>query len=121
MKVLIVDDSFAIRVKLRVFLEDDGHEVYDAKSGSAGLQLLKENEEINIIVSDLNTEEMGGMTFIENARQLESFKETPIYIYTTETSKTLKQQAKDLGVREWMQNPLDFTKLLSVLKEKRVL
>ena len=37
------------------------------------------------------------------------------------TSKTLKPQAKDLGVREWMQNPLDFTKLLSVLKEKRVL
>ncbi|MDC0254954.1 response regulator [Bacteriovoracales bacterium] len=121
MKVLVVDDSLAIRVKLRVFLEDDGHEVYDAKSGSVGLQVLKENKEINIIVSDLNTEEMGGMTFIENARQLEAFKETPIYIYTTETSKTLKQQAKDLGVREWIQNPLDFKKLLSALKEKRVL
>ena len=121
MKVLIVDASFTVRVKLRIFLEDDGHEVYDVNDGFSGLQVLKENKEINIIISDLNTEEMGGMTFIENARQLEHFKETPIYIYTTETCKTLKQQAKDLGVREWMQRPLDFKKLLSVLKEKRVL
>ena len=56
MKVLIVDDSFAIRVKLRVFLEDDGHEVYDAKSGSAGLQLLKENEEISSILEEIGAE-----------------------------------------------------------------
>ena len=125
MKVLVVDDSFTVRVKLRIFLEDDGHEVYDVNDGFSGLQVLKENKEINAIVSDLNTEKMSGMTFIENARQLEGCKDTPIYIYTTETCKNLKQQAKDLGVREWMQKPIDFTKLLSALngflKEKRVI
>ena len=125
MKVLVVDDSFTVRVKLRIFLEDDGHEVYDVNDGFSGLQVLKENKEINAIVSDLNTEKMSGMTFIENARQLEGCKDTPIYIYTTETCKTLKQQAKDLGVKEWMQKPIDFTKLLTALngflKEKRVI
>mgnify|MGYP004748930971 CR=1 FL=1 len=40
-KILIIDDEKNIRLTLRDILEDDGHQVFDAESGEAGLKLLK--------------------------------------------------------------------------------
>ena len=59
--------------------------------------------------------EMDGMDFIKCARELEAFKETPILICTTEICKNLKTEAKKLGVKAWMQKPLQFSKILQVL------
>ena len=42
---------------------------------------------------------MDGMTFIEFVRKEETGKEVPIMIYSTELDKSLKEEAKKLGVK----------------------
>ena len=86
-----------------------------AESGISALEVLNSNKEIKLIISDLNMPEMDGMDFIKCARELEAFKETPILICTTEICKNLKTEAKKLGVKAWMQKPLQFSKILQVL------
>tara|TARA_B100000029_G_scaffold122803_1_gene116387 strand:- start:421 stop:798 length:378 start_codon:yes stop_codon:yes gene_type:complete len=116
MKVLIVDDSATCRIRVRTFLEENGYEIYEADSGISGLEVLKDNSEINFIFSDLNMPEMDGLNFIERARNLKEFNNTPVVICTTEVCEIMKGKAKELGVKAWMQKPLKLSNMLGVLK-----
>ena len=115
MKILVVDDSETVRISFKNFLEGHDFKVYEADSGLSALEVLKNNNEIKIIVSDLNMPEMDGMEFIEHARKIKEFTDTPVLICTTEVCDNLKMRAKNLGVRAWMQKPVKLPKILGIL------
>ena len=115
MKILVVDDSETVRIRLRGFLEKNGHVIYEADSGLSALEVLKSDKEIRMIISDLNMPEMDGMEFIEHTRKIQEFTDTPVLICTTEVCEELKTRAKSLGVKAWMQKPLRLSKILGVL------
>ena len=115
MEVLIVDDSETVRIKLRNALEVSGLIIYEASDGLEGLGVLEEKKTIKLIVSDLNMPGLSGLDFIEQARAFEEFKKVPVLIVTTEATDSLKQRAKDLGVRAWMQKPIALEKVANVI------
>ena len=115
MEVLIVDDSETVRIKLKNALQASGLIIHEASDGLEGLGILEETRTINLIVSDLNMPGLNGLDFIEQARAFEEFKEVPVLIVTTEVAESLKQRAKDLGVRAWMQKPLAQEKVAGVI------
>ena len=115
MEVLIVDDSETVRIKLKNALQASGLIIHEASDGLEGLGVLEETRTINLIVSDLNMPGLNGLDFIEQARTFEEFKEVPVLIVTTEVAQSLKQRAKDLGVRAWMQKPLAQEKVADVI------
>ena len=115
MEVLIVDDSETVRIKLKNALQGSGLIIHEASDGLEGLGVLEETRTIKLIVSDLNMPGLNGLDFIEQARTFEEFKEVPVLIVTTEVAESLKQRAKDLGVRAWMQKPLAQEKVADVI------
>ena len=115
MEILIVDDSETVRIKLKNALQGSGLIIHEASDGLEGLGILEETRTINLIVSDLNMPGLNGLDFIEQARTFEEFKEVPVLIVTTEVAQSLKQRAKDLGVRAWMQKPLAQEKVADVI------
>ena len=59
LKVLAVDDDLLVLMNTAALLEDLGHEVLEASSGEAGLKLLLEHREIDLLITD---QAMPGMT-----------------------------------------------------------
>jgi len=116
-EVLVVDDSKTVRINLRKILLTDNFKVLEAENGLEALKVLEDNENIQLVVSDLNMPEMDGMTFIREARLNEKTKEIPILIHTTETSKELKKEAKDLGVTAWIPKPIRKDALVGIIKK----
>ena len=116
MEVLIVDDSETVRMKLKQVLEESGYIIYEASDGLEGLGVLEEKRTIKIILSDLNMPGLNGLDFIEQARNFKEYKNIPVLICTTEVAESLKQRARDLGVRAWMQKPLALDKMADVVK-----
>tara|TARA_Y100001970_G_C14237587_1_gene862825 strand:+ start:123 stop:497 length:375 start_codon:yes stop_codon:yes gene_type:complete len=114
--ILVVDDSLTIRVKFKDYLSEHGFEVHEASNGMEALEILKRNSDIKLIISDLNMPIMDGMTFIEFVRKEETGKEIPIMIYSTELDKSLKEEAKKLGVNAWVSKPLDQSRILTAIK-----
>ena len=115
MKVLIVDDSTTARTRISQFLSDNGYEVYEADTGVSGIEMLKKNKEIKLIFSDLNMPLMDGMSFIQNAREMEGFTDTPFVICTTEMCEKLKLEAKSLGVKAWVPKPFNLGRVLGLI------
>jgi diguanylate cyclase (GGDEF)-like protein len=68
-KVLIVDDATSFRDYLKKLLENYQYQVLLAENGKAGLQVLSENPDISLIITDYNMPEMDGLEMIKAIRQ----------------------------------------------------
>ncbi|MBI5639680.1 MAG: response regulator [Nitrospirae bacterium] len=69
-KVLFVDDEENILKALKRLFMDEDLEVLTANSGAVGLETLRQNPDICLIVSDQRMPEMSGVEFLRNSREL---------------------------------------------------
>jgi len=106
LKILVVDDSETVRLKIIHIIKEMGHSVLEAGNGVEGLEVLTKNPDIHLCICDINMPEMDGLTMVSEIRKKESdLKDLPFFMCTTEASKSYKDRAKSLGVRGWLQKP----------------
>lgn len=67
-QILCVDDETAILKSLRRVLMDENCEVLTAPSGAEGIDILKEESNIALIISDQRMPEMTGVDFLQQAK-----------------------------------------------------
>lgn len=115
--ILIVDDSESIREVVGLALRSEGYNVIVGVDGQHGLELLLENKNVNLIISDLNMPRLDGISFLKEVRKLDSFKYLPILILTTESQESKKIEAKNSGATGWIIKPFVKEKLLAVVKK----
>jgi two-component system chemotaxis response regulator CheY len=104
-KILIVDDSNTIRQQVSFTLTKGGYEVVEADNGLNGIQKLKEQPDIALIISDINMPEMNGFEMLHAINTSEELQHPPILILTTEGSNEAVAEAKKLGARGWIIKP----------------
>lgn len=68
-KVLNVDDEPINGMMFRSVFKDK-YIVFTAESGSAGLDILSENKDIDVVISDMRMPGMNGIEFIKIAKDL---------------------------------------------------
>ena len=69
-KLLFVDDDFLISLSTTSLLEDLGHTVITASSGSEALDVLRAGEPIDMMITDYAMPGMTGLQLAEKARAL---------------------------------------------------
>ena len=66
-KILVIDDESSMRMLLAAALEDAGYEVIDTASGSAGIELAKE-EKPDLVLCDVGLLDTSGYEVIKTLR-----------------------------------------------------
>ncbi len=112
--ILAVDDSEAIRAMMKVVLESAGHNVFLKENGREALDFAKDHT-VDLVITDLNMPEMGGMSLVSHLRRLEGYTTKPILVITTETADYKKQKAKTVGATGWIAKPVDKDRLLNAV------
>jgi two-component system, chemotaxis family, chemotaxis protein CheY len=120
--ILIVDDSPTLRASVNLVLTEAGFTVVQAENGRKGLAKLKElydkGDRVNLIISDVNMPEMGGIEFVKNVKEeSSSFRYVPVIFLTTETEETLKSKGREYGAAGWMNKPFKSDLLLKVVQK----
>lgn len=111
-KILVVDDSEIIRVQLKNDLLAEGYEVVEADNGLNGLDVVANNTDIKLIISDVNMPEMDGPTMCRKLHQNQDSKHIPIVMLTTQSNPELKAICKEHGVIAWITKPYKLKGLL---------
>lgn len=113
MKCLVVDDSATMRRIVVNALKSIGYG--DCVEAGDGVEALaKCDASIELIITDWNMPNMGGLDFVKNLRAQPGFARTPILMVTTRSVKEDIMQAVEAGVSSYILKP--FTP--QVLKEK---
>ncbi len=114
MKILIVDDSEAMRRILTNTLGKLGYEnTTVAENGQEALTLLKGGE-YEFVFTDWNMPVMDGLTLVKNIRSTDAIAQLPIIMVTTEAAKDDILEAIKAGVSNYVVKP--FT--VDTIKEK---
>ncbi len=101
-RVLIVDDEADIRKLLNIYLKKNGYGVLEAENGSAAIELVKDNTDIDLVVMDIM---MPGMSGIEACSAIREFSTVPVMFLTAKTQEPVKEQAYDMGGDDFLAKP----------------
>ena len=116
-KILVIDDSAAIRQSISFILQQDGYETVEASDGQEGLAALGKLASLDLIITDVNMPNLDGISFIRKARELPAFKFTPILVLTTESQGSKMNEGKEAGATGWIVKPFNTEKLLGIVKK----
>jgi two-component system chemotaxis response regulator CheY len=106
-RILIVDDSTVMRKIVERSLRQAGLEitkVYEAGSGTEGLEVLKANQ-VDLILSDINMPSMDGLEFLRELRAQHLAEGVPVVMITTESSEEHVKQAILSGAQGYIRKP----------------
>ena len=114
--ILIVDDERSVRLLLRAVLEGDSHCVFEASNGRVGLELSRARA-FDLIITDLNMPEMGGLELISELTR--SFLSVKVIAMTGGSESEIRlDTAKLLGARSTLQKPFPMDILLTLVKSE---
>jgi two-component system, chemotaxis family, chemotaxis protein CheY len=106
-RTLIVDDSTVMRKIVERSLRQAGLDpmvVYEAGSGSEGLDLLRAKQ-VDLILSDINMPSMDGLEFLRQLRAQNLAPGVPVVMITTESSEEHVKQAILAGAQGYIRKP----------------
>ncbi|HEX4923674.1 MAG TPA: sigma-54 dependent transcriptional regulator, partial [Bdellovibrionales bacterium] len=103
--VLIVDDEAHQRMIVAEFLSGLGAEVRAAANGHEALQALKDDEKIELVISDLQMPELDGLGLLKAAKSLR--EDLPFIVVTAHGTIETAIEAIRQGAAEYLLKPLE--------------
>jgi two-component system, chemotaxis family, chemotaxis protein CheY len=108
-KVLIVEDSGATRELLRAAVESLNSpgievEVHTAVSGFDALKVLPRHR-FELIITDINMPDINGLELINFVKKNPHYKDTPLFVVTTEGREQDRDRGLQLGADEYVVKP----------------
>ncbi|MFE5534803.1 response regulator [Streptomyces sp. NPDC056492] len=116
-RILLVDASPTTRQQVGSVLANHGFDVLGAEDGVDGINQLQSAGEINMIISDVNMPNMGGLEMLGAIRKIEQFKFLPILMLTTEGGGDMVERAKKSGASGCLAKPVNPDRLIGIVKE----
>ena len=106
-RVLIVDDSPAMRTFVRRVIDLSGFELsdcFEASNGGEALDLLR-NEWVDAILTDINMPGMDGQEFLRRLSQDEMLRSIPAIVISTDATSHRMASMASLGARGYVTKP----------------
>lgn len=105
-KVVVVEDDPTIQLIVKRSLEKR-FEVQAYTNGLDALAFLHEGNNVDIIIADLNTPEMGGLELIEQLKSSGFFSGIPVLVLSGEESTESRIKCLDSGADDYVVKPFN--------------
>lgn len=94
-------------------LQRSGFKILTAENGAKALQMIKETNDLNLVITDINMPVMSGLQLLKNLRDED--KDISVIILTTESEEGMKKEAVSLGAIGWIVKPFKPTNLSDIV------
>ena len=115
-KVLIVDDDVRNVFALTSALEARGMDVIFAENGRAGIDTLRANPEVDVVLMDIMMPELDGYEAMREIRDMPEFTDLPIISLTAKAMKGDRERSIESGASDYITKPVDTDQLLSLMR-----
>lgn len=112
-KILIVEDDTKIQNIIAFNFERENFQVFTADTGLEAIEILKEEEDISIVLMDVM---MPGMNGFECTREIRKFSNVPILMVSALEDETNKLEGFECGVEDYITKPFSMRELIARVK-----
>lgn len=113
-KILLVDDSRAVRLVGTRMAKEIGLDPLEAEDGEKALEVARANPDLDAVLLDWNMPVMDGLTFLKKLREESRDKQPVVVMCTTENDMPRIMEAMAAGANEYIMKP--FTE--EIVREK---
>ena len=110
--ILVCDDEKDIVNALRIYLEAEGYQVYEAKNGQEALKVL-ETHDIHLVLMDIMMPVMDGISAMAQMRQSSN---VPVILLTAKSEDTDKVLGLNVGADDYITKPFSPSELVARVK-----
>jgi two-component system chemotaxis response regulator CheY len=122
-RVLVVDDSAAMRGFIRRVLDLSGievEEVLEAGDGLAALSILEarcsgDEDPVDVVLTDINMPRMNGEEFLLRLREDQDLRGIPVLVLSSDSSESRVSRMLAAGARGYLPKPLSPERLRTEL------
>ena len=115
-RIMVVDDEIAILTSTQELLEDYGYTVIAFSDSEQGIKEFKKKpHQYDLIITDMTMPKMTGEEF--SAEILKTRTDMPIMLCTGYSENFTEDKALELGIRKYIQKPVESKNLLVLIRE----
>jgi len=115
LRLLIIEDNADLRSVLSDYLEAAGHDVLNAESGRAGLDIL-ERESVDTILLDVQMPQMDGYEVLRRIRSRPESAHIPVIAMTGLAFEDDARRCRDAGANLHVAKPLRMAELMRAIR-----
>ena len=115
-KVLIVDDDNRNIFALSAVLKAKGYKCLSAIGGEEGIELLKQDKEIAVVLMDMMMPGMDGYQAIAEISSIHELKNIPVIAVTAQAMVGDRERCINAGAVAYVSKPIDVDELTGLLK-----
>ena len=120
-KILVVDDEpdleLLVRQKFRRQVRDKEFEFFFAHDGAEALEKIRQEPEIDVVLSDINMPGMNGLILLKLLK--ERYPQLKVFMVTAYGDEANYQAAKEYGADNFLAKPIEFAQLKKLMAEAR--
>ncbi len=107
MRILVVDDSRAMRAYVRGVLKANYDcSLKEVTSGFEALRLLP-RERFDLVITDVNMPDINGLELIRFIRSSDRYRDVPVLIISTQTTDQAQEKVFELGANGFLAKPFE--------------
>ncbi len=114
-KILVIDDTTVVRVKVREMLPPGNFQVLEAKDGMEGLNLILQ-EKFSLIMLDFLLPKMSGWEVFQQIQSQPELRKTPLVIMSGRKEEVTEKISEPFETFEFLGKPFDQKQLISAIK-----
>jgi signal transduction histidine kinase/HAMP domain-containing protein len=115
-RVLVVDDDLRNVFAITSVLELYGLTVVHAPSGQQGIDTLRADQDIDLVLMDVMMPEMDGYTTTAAIREMPEFADLPVIAVTARAMQGDRDKSLAAGATDYVTKPVDTEELLGCIK-----
>ncbi len=114
-KILVVEDDFALRSALSASLEVSGYKVTLAESAEAAVVILNKPNAVDMVITDIQMQQMSGIELFKHIR--ENSHSLPVILMTAYGDVRDAVEVMRLGACDYLQKPFEPEKLTTLIEK----
>lgn len=114
--ILIIDDDPRNIMALKSMLAKQSLKILHAEDGRKGIDLLEANPSVECVLMDIMMPNLNGYQAMREIRKQEKFAKLPIIALTAKAMKGDREKCIDAGASDYIAKPVDYDRLLSLLR-----
>lgn len=114
-KILVIDDTTVVRVKVREMLPPGNFEVLEAKDGLEGLNFILQ-EKLSLIMLDFLLPKMSGWEVFQQIQANPELRKIPLVLMSGRKEEVTEKITEPFEYFEFLGKPFDQKQLISAIK-----